>query len=201
MKNFIYNKKGVVYVNVIFILLIVSVLSISLLNILASNNIAINSNNDNYRAGYIIESILELKINEIMELCDQTICNYQADLQTYNYNIEYIKNVNNDILCSPPDFHDYIKNLVPDIEGLSKLANNPFEEYKEKHCYEVDIKCDLDKNCINIISRGEYNRARKFINVELELPIIVDNGTDENGLPKVIISPARVVKYYQTFGL
>lgn len=199
MKDFMYNKNGAIYVSVIFISLIIVVLSTSLLNILTSNNMAINSNNDNYRAGYIIESVLELKIEEIMKLCDQAINDYLTDLQTYNMGC--VETAEGYILHNPPSFHDYIVNLAFDIEGLSGSANNLFEEYKEKHYYKVDIECNLNKNCVNITSRGEYKRARKFINVELELPTITNEGDDEYGLPKIAVSPAKVIRYYQTLGL
>ena len=71
MNDCVHDEKGVIYVGVIFISLIIFVLSTSLLNILLNNNMIISSNNDNYRAGYIVESILELKIEEIMKLCSQ----------------------------------------------------------------------------------------------------------------------------------
>ena len=184
MKDCLYNKRGSIYVGVVFIFLIVLVLPVSLLNILLSNNMAINSNNDNYRAGYIIESILELKIEEIMELCDRTVNDYLVDLDTYN--TEYIEIVDDNVLYSPPGFSSYVAGLAFNIKNLSEWGNNPFDEYKEKHYYKVDIECDLSKNCIDIVSMGEYRQARKFINVELELPTIESNGDDGYGLPQII---------------
>ncbi len=225
MKDFMYDEKGLVYVSVIFISLIIFVLSTSLLNILFNSNMIISSNNDSYRAGYIVESILELKIEEIMKLCSQATGNYLADLQTYNmgyietvglqtYNIGYIETVDlrpcdmgyteiadSNILCSPSDFCNYMADLISDIEDLSGWETNPFEEYKERHYYKVDIKCDLSKNCINITSRGEYRQARKFINVDLELPRIINDGDGNPDLPGAVISPVKVIRYYQTIGL
>lgn len=212
MKDFVYNKKGVIYVNVIFISLIIFVLSTSLLNILLNNNIIINSNNDNYRAGYIVESILELKLEEIIELCDKATDNYLTDLQAYNmeyteadhlqaYDMGDTEITGNSILYNPPGFSSYIANLASGIEDLSEWENNPFAEYGDRHYYKIDIKCDLSKNCINITSRGEYRQARKFINVELELPKIINDGDNKFSLSGVVISPAKVTRYYQTVGL
>ena len=238
MNDCVHDEKGVIYVGVIFISLIIFVLSTSLLNILLNNNMIISSNNDNYRAGYIVESILELKIEEIMKLCSQATGNYLADLQTYNmgyietvglqtynigyietvdlqtYNIGYIETVDlrpcdmgyteiadSNILCSPSDFCNYMADLISDIEDLSGWETNPFEEYKERHYYRVDIECDLKENRIDITSGGEYRRARKFINVELELPRIINEGDDKSDLPGIVISPAKVIRYYQTIGL
>ena len=112
--------------------------------------------------------------------------------------MEYIENADNNILYNPPNFRDYIESSIPNINKLSELANNPFEGYKERHSYEIDIKCDIDNNCINIKSKGEYRRARKFINVDLGFPIATESGIDEHGLPKITISPVKVIKYYQT---
>ncbi|MGI6426655.1 MAG: hypothetical protein ACOX0L_03480 [Natronincolaceae bacterium] len=212
MKDCMHDEKGVIYVGIIFISLIIFVLSTSLLNILLNNNMIISSNNDNYRAGYIVESILELKIEEIMELCNQATDDYLADLQTYNmeyietvdlqaYDMVYTEVTDNNILCGPSDFCNYMADLVSDIEDLSGWENNPFEEYRERHYYKVDIKCDLSKNCINITSRGEYRQARKFINVDLELPEIINDGDDNSDLPGTVISPVKVIRYYQTVGL
>jgi hypothetical protein len=212
MKDFMYDEKGLVYVSVIFISLIIFVLSTSLLNILFNSNMIISSNNDSYRAGYIVESILELKIEEIMKLCNQATDNYLADLQAYNmeyietvglqtYDMGYAQVADNNVLCSPPDFCDYIADLISDIEDLSGWETNPFEEYKERHYYRVDIECDLKENRIDITSGGEYRRARKFINVELELPRIINEGDDKSDLPGIVISPAKVIRYYQTIGL
>ena len=69
MGTFVRNDRGLICVSVIFILSIILVLPVSLIHMLVSNSMAINSNNDNYRAGYIVESALELKIEEIIELC------------------------------------------------------------------------------------------------------------------------------------
>ncbi len=212
MNDCVHDEKGVIYVGVIFISLIIFVLSTSLLNILLNNNMIISSNNDNYRAGSIVESILELKIEEIMKLCNQATDNYLADLQAYNmeyietvglqtYDMGYAQVADNNVLCSPPDFCDYIADLISDIEDLSGWETNPFEEYKERHYYRVDIECDLKENRIDITSGGEYRRARKFINVELELPRIINEGDDKSDLPGIVISPAKVIRYYQTIGL
>lgn len=197
MRIFMNNDRGLIYVSVIFILLIILMLSASLMHMLISNSMAINSNNDNYRAGYIVESVLELKIEEIIELCDLIINNYMSDLQAYD--MGYIVGIDGHILCCPPIFYNYIANSVSDIESLSESADNPFEEYEKEHHYKIIIKCDLDKNHIDIISVGEYRQARKFIKVRLELPAIIDEGMDEYGLHTTIISPAKVIQYYQTF--
>ena len=199
MKASICNNRGAVYVGIIFILLTVLLLSTSLLNMsIDSMGMVINSNNDSYRANYIIESILELKIEEIMELFDGAIRNYMADLQTYK--VEHSEDIDG-FSYGLPDFYSYIRGLDSDITGLSESAKNHFGEYKEKHYYKVDIKCDWDKKRVNITSRGEYKQARKFINVELELPTVTNEGEDENGLPKIAILPARITRYYQTYGL
>ena len=199
MKSFMYNKDGAVYTSIVFVLLIIFVLIASLLNILAGNSIIINSNNDSYRADYIVESVLELKINEIMELCTETVDNYLADLQKYD--TEYMENDDCNFLYSPPDLYNYITSLIPDVEKLSETVDNPFEEYSGKHSYGVDIKCNLNQNSISIVSKGEYNRARKFVKVEMRLPTIIHEDFDENGLPETTVLPAEVTKRYQTFGL
>ncbi|MCK9268225.1 MAG: hypothetical protein M0P14_05900, partial [Alkaliphilus sp.] len=103
------------------------------------------------------------------------------------------------IFCGPPIFYNYIADSVSDMEDLSESVNNPFEEYEKEHHYKIVIKCDLDKNLVDITSVGGYRQARKFIKVRLELPAIIDEGIDEYGLSTMIISPARVVQYYQTF--
>lgn len=197
MGTFVHNDRGLIYIGVIFILSIILVLSTSLINMLISNSMAINSNNDNYRAGYIVESALELKIEEIIELCDWIANNYLADLQAYNMGC--IVGIDGHILCCSPIFYNYIADSVSDIEDLSESADNPFEEYEREHHYKIVIKCDLDKNLIDITSVGEYRQARKFIKVRLELPAITDEGIDEYGLSTIDISPAKVIQYYQTF--
>ncbi len=197
MGTFVRNDRGLICVSVIFILSIILVLPVSLIHMLVSNSMAINSNNDNYRAGYIVESALELKIEEIIELCGLTTNNYLADLQAYNTGC--IVGIDGHILCCPPVFYNYIADSVSDIENLSESADNPFEEYEKEHHYKVIIECDLDNNLIDIISVGEYRQARKFIKVRLELPAITDEGIDEYGLPAIAISPAKVIQYYQTF--
>ena len=197
MKPFIQDDRGVIYVSVIFISLIVLMMSTSLLHMLISNNMIINSNNDNYRAGYIIESALELKIGEITELCNKTAENYLTDLQTYN--MGYIVSIDGHIFCNSPVFYNYVIDLVSDIEALNESVANPFEEYKGEHSYKVDIKYDPNENLIDITAMGEYRQARKFIRVKLELPAITGEDTDEYGLPTMIISPAKVIQYYQTF--
>lgn len=197
MRIFMNNDRGLIYVSVIFILLIILMLSASLMHMLISNSMAINSNNDNYRAGYIVESVLELKIEEIIELCDLITNNYMSDLQAYD--MGYIVGIDGHILCCPPIFYNYIANSVSNIESLSESADNPFEEYEKEHHYKIIIKCDLDKNCIDVTSVGEYRQARKFIKVRLELPAIEEEGIDEYGLSTIAISPAKVIQYYQTF--
>lgn len=201
MKALLYNKKGTIYVSVIFISLIIFVLLTSLMYMSVNNNMVVNSNNDNSRAGYIVESILELKIMEIMELSDEVINDYLFDLQTYK--IKYIETNNNSPTpYNPPNFLNYIEqNMIPNIEKLSESENNLFEEYKAAHYFKVDIKCDPNEEFIDITSIGKYNQARKFINVKLELPKIIDNGIDEYKLPRIAIYPMNVVEYYQTFGL
>lgn len=200
MKTFLCNKKGVIYVNVIFISLIIFLLLTSILVMLVNNNIIINSNNDSYRAAYIAESILELKTNEIILLCDGFINDYLLDLQ--NYKIAYIEIIDDNpaIQYNPPDFSNYMhENISLNINQLKESTNNPFEEYKDDHYLKVDIEYDSDEECINIKSMGRYKRARKFINVKLELPIIMESGVDENKLPKISILPIKVIEYYQTF--
>ncbi|HZK57880.1 MAG TPA: hypothetical protein VFD17_06185, partial [Clostridia bacterium] len=138
MKNSICNNRGAVCVGIIFVLLTVLLLLTSLLNISTDSiGISINSNNDSYRANYIIESILELKIEEITELCNGAVSSYMADLQIYN--MECREDIDN-IPYDPPDFCNYIRDLDSDIKNLSKSARNSFEGYKEKHYYNVDIK-------------------------------------------------------------
>ena len=197
MRIFMNNDRGLIYVSVIFILLIILMLSASLVHMLVSNSMAVNSNNDNYRAGYIVESALELKIEEIIGLCGQVTNNYLSDLQAYNMGC--IAGLDGHIFCGPPIFYNYIADSVSDMEDLSESVNNPFEEYEKEHHYKIVIKCDLDKNLVDITSVGGYRQARKFIKVRLELPVIIDEGIDEYGLSTMIISPARVVQYYQTF--
>ena len=197
MGTFVRNDRGLICVSVIFILSIILVLPVSLIHMLVSNSMAINSNNDNYRAGYIVESVLELKIEEIIELCDLVINNYMSDLQTCDMGC--IVGTDGYILCCPPIFYNYIANSVSDIESLSESVDNPFEEYEKEHHYKIIIKCDLDKNLVDITSVGGYRQARKFIKVRLELPVVTEEGIDEYGLPIMAISPAKVIQYYQTF--
>lgn len=201
MKALLCNKKGTIYVSVIFISLIIFIVLGSLFNILVNNIRIINSNNDNYRAGYIAESILELKIANIMELSHEVINKYLLDLQTYK--IEYIEKTKEipHIPYNPPNFANYIRlGIILDIKTLSETTDNPFEEYKDNHYYKIDIKSDSNEEFINITATGRYNKARKFINVKLELPKIIENGFDEHSLPRIAIYPMNIVEYYQTVG-
>lgn len=169
---------------------------------MSTNIEVINSNNDNYRANYISESILELKIMQIMELSDEIIMEYLLDLQ--NYKKEYLKDINSNSSTKydPPKFSIYVEQkIIPNIKNLGGNKSNPFEEYENDHYYKIDIEYDSNEKIINITSIGRYNRARRFIKAKLELPKIIDNGFDEYNLPKVSILPVNIVEYYQTIGL
>ncbi|QUH20683.1 hypothetical protein [Alkaliphilus sp. B6464] len=202
MRSLLNNQNGIIYVSIIFIALIIFVILTSLVYIMSTNIEVINSNNDSYRANYISESILELKIMQIMELSDRVIIEYLLDLQKYKK--EYIKDINNNpsVKYDPPKFSIYVEQkIIPNIKKLGSNENNPFEEYEDDHYYKIDIEYDSGEKVINITSTGIYNRARRFIKAKLELPKIIENGFDEYNLPKVSILPVSIVEYYQTIGL
>lgn len=202
MRSLLNNQNGIIYVSIIFISLTILVILTSLVYIMSTNIEVINSNNDNYRANYISESILELKIMQIMELSDEIIMEYLLDLQ--NYKKEYLKdiNINSSTKYDPPKFSIYVQQkIILNIKDLGGNKSNPFEEYENDHYYKIDIEYDSNEKVINITSIGRYNRARRFIKAKLELPKIIDNGFDEYNLPKVSILPVNIVEYYQTIGL
>jgi len=199
MKDSINNQKGIICVSIIFISLITFVLLSSLTYALINNIESVNSNNDNYRANYISESILEVKIVEIMKFSDVVINEYLLDLQRYK--IEYLKG-DQDIEYDPPKFSNYATHkIIPYIKKIGGSENSSFKEYEKDHYYKIDINYDSIKKVVNITSLGRYKRARKFINANLELPKVIDNGFDEYNLPKVSILPINIVEYYHTIGL
>lgn len=197
MKTYLNNKDGFVYISLIFILLIISGLLASLTQLINYNNILVKSNNDNYRANYIAESILELKIEELLDLCNGAVDSYLKDF--HQYNMQFSGQANNYVFYSLPDFYNYINAIIPYVEGLSQWESNPFAEYKEDHYYEIIIQACLRDNYIHLIASGQYGNARSFIDVVIQLPVLINRGQDENGLPIEDILPAEVVKYYQTF--
>lgn len=196
------NQRGMISVSIILISLIIFVILTSLAYSITNSIEAVISSNDNYRANYISESILELKIMEIMSLSDEVIMKYLLDLQKYKLN--YIKDIENDLIIEyePPNFSTYIqKNFIPKIKKLGNSKSNPFEEYDNDHYYEIEIVYDSNEKVINITSMGRYNRARRFIKAKLDIPKAVDYGIDEYNLPKVNILPVDIVEYYRTIGL
>lgn len=201
MKKLFNNQKGSMSVSIIYITLIIIIILISLIYKLTNNIVAVNSNNDSYRANYISESITELKIMEITELYHETISEYLMDLKRYK--IEYIKAASIDpyINYNPPNFSTYIQRSIPHIKKLSSDGINTFKEYEDDHYYKIEIDYDSSKKVINITSMGRYNRARRFIKVKLEIPKVIDCGLDEYNLPKVGILSVNIVEYYHTIGL
>jgi len=199
MKDSINNQKGIICVSIIFISLITFVLLSSLTYALINNIESVNSNNDNYRANYISESILEVKIVEIMKFSDVVINEYLLDLQRYK--IEFLKG-DQDTEYNPPKFSNYAtQKIIPYIKKIGGSENSSFKEYEHDHYYKIDVNYDSIKKVVNITSLGRYKRARKFINANLELPKVIDNGFDEYNLPKVSILPINIVEYYHTIGL
>jgi len=200
MRDSVNNQKGIVCVSIIFISLIIFVMLTSMVYAMMNNIETVTSNNDSYRANYISESILELKITEVMELSDEIIMEYLLDLQSYK--VEYLKNIDPSIKYDPPNFSIYVaQKIIPNIKKIGGSKNNPFEEYENDHYYKIDIDYDSSEKVVNITSMGRYNRARRFIKVKLELPKVIDNGFDEYNLPKVSILPINIVEYYHTIGL
>ncbi len=202
MKDLVKSEKGIVYISVILISLIIFVILTSLVYLINNNIRAVISNNDNYKANYIVESNLDLKIMEITEISDKCINEYLLDLR--NYKIKYIEERQKDasLPYDPPRFSTYINDIViPDVENLSGTIYDPFEEYKDKHSFHADIKYNYSNKVVDITAVGTYRRARVFINVKLELPKAIENGVDEYNLPKINILPVNIIEYYQTFGV
>lgn len=197
MKTYIGNQDGFICVSVFFMILMVVAILTPPMYMLMNRSMAIRSNRNNYRASYIVESVLELKIAEIIDLCDQAIDDYLKDLETYN--AQYIINPDEYITHNPPRLSSYIANISTNIENLSESVNNPFEEYEDQHSYKIKIEHHLNENYIFINSKGEYREARRFIDVKIDLPATIDQGLDEHGLPITTILPAEVIQYYQTF--
>lgn len=203
MKSLFCNQRGTIHVSLILIGLIISTLLTTLIYIMLNNIIIINSNNDNNKAGYLSESILDISIGEIVELSDEVVEQYLFDL--YMYKLEYIENANIDkppALYKPPSLNNYLQQkLIPNINVLSGVKNNPFPEYIEDHHYKLDIEYSIIKGEVEILATGGYKRARKFIRAKLILPAIINDGYDEYNLPKIKVSPMKTIQIYQTIGM
>lgn len=202
MKNPIKGSKGIISIHVFFIALMMFVILTSLLYMMTNQLKIQMSNNDSYRANYLAESIVELKLAEILQLSEEVIKKYRIDL--YRYKVEYLLLIYQgfDKRYNPPVFADYVKReLLPQIKELSSSENNPFEDYLEDHHYKIKIQYDTRQNVIMMEAMGRYKRARRFIYVKLSLPQSMDNGLDEYDLPRISIISPHIVGYYRTIGL
>lgn len=202
MKNSMKASKGMISIHVFFIALMMFVILTSLLYTM-TNHIHIRvSNNDSHRANYLAESIVELKLAEILQLSEEVIEAYRIDL--YRYKSEHLLSIRDgfDKKYNPPTFVDYVKReFLPQIKELSSSENNPFEDYLEDHHYRIKIQHDTGQNVIMIEAMGRYNRARRFIHVKLALPQAMDNGLDEYDLPRISITSPNILGYYRAIGL
>lgn len=200
MKKLIANQRGIVYLSIVYISLIILTILMSLLYLISNNIASVISNADNYRANYITESILELKIAEINELSEEVIMEYLLDLKQYKS--RYIE-LSEDEYSSynPPKFSTYIRQkIIPNAKKISGTINNPFEEYDDNHYFKINVEYDNDDDLINIKAEGSYRRARTFIRAKLELPKSIEYGIDEYNLPKIKILSINIVQYYQVLG-
>ncbi|QEK12136.1 hypothetical protein FQB35_06975 [Crassaminicella thermophila] len=199
MKIYLFNKNGSIAMCSFMISIILITVLVSTLTVFMHDYYAVQSSMDSIRAYYLAEIATEKALYEIKGTTDSIITKYLTKLKEYK--IHYINNIikgDNIEEYKPPELDEYLKELVESSSCITE--NNPFSNYLCDHFYTANITYDLANKKIDIVSKGVYNGARKFIHATIRFPIVCDDGIDEYNMPMKKVIPLQLESYYQTIG-
>ncbi len=200
MRKYITNQNGFLVVSTFIIGFIIMMLGLSSIKLITFECKKVFSNWDLVKARYIAEIGADCVIDDILKMSENIIMIYLEDLR--DMKIQYLSEMANGEEKNEFDYpllEIYLKDkLISQLKGMKRTKKNFLDGYMDNHSYNINLLYNEEENMIQLTSVGIYRRSRKQINVDIQLPYLIDAGTDEYGLAKINIYPAEVVAYYES---
>ncbi|MDR5658206.1 hypothetical protein RH915_01755 [Serpentinicella sp. ANB-PHB4] len=202
MKKYLTNSKGSLLVVTLIVGLIISIMIMTAHQLVINHYKLTQSSINATKAHYMAETGVDTFLYELNEICEEIIYSYLELLKEYK--VKYLNAGDVDsMIYNLPQFCELFRSYFNIHKNRIEIKRiNPFAEYTKPHHYEVKIEnYEPFNNRIEVKVKGQYDRARRFIKIEIELPVDIIDGVDEYNLPKTKIKPFEIIRYYQSFGV